>query len=105
MKKDNSPKAPDPATIWYPARLDQYLNRWFANYEDARKSLERDRGYLFPYKHHFFITETGAVKAMGLDPDDPDWKKIGWDCAKPLEKGAFKRLLEKREFAFRKGIR
>lgn len=90
------------ATIWYPAHLDQYLNRWFAGYDAARESLEREGGYLLPYKHHFFVCDWGAIKAMGLDPQDPDWKAVGFDCARPADPVAFRRLLERRTRAARK---
>ena len=89
-------------TIWYPSHLEQYLNRWFARYEEAKKSLEQEGGYLFPYKNQFFVCEWGAVKAMGLDPKDADWEKIGFDCAKPTDPEAYKRLVEKRKTADKK---
>lgn len=82
--------------IWYPDHLTEYLNRWFATYEQARDSLEREGGYLFPYKHHFFVCDWGAVKAMGLDPHDADWKAIGFDCARPADRTAYGRLKEAR---------
>ena len=88
---------PDTGTLWYPYGLDVYLNRWFPDYGKARDALDKEGGYLFPYKHHFFICREGAVQAMGLDPYDPDWNKIGYDCAKPSDPAAFLRLCEKRE--------
>ncbi|HYG80054.1 MAG TPA: hypothetical protein VD861_06685 [Pyrinomonadaceae bacterium] len=91
--------AKDADTLWYPPTLDVFLNRWFKTYEEARCALESDGGYLFPYKHQFFLCEAPAVKAMGLDPDDPDWDKIGRDCARPADEQACRRLREKRERA------
>ncbi len=32
-----------------------YLNRWFARYGEARASLESESGFLFPFRHQFFI--------------------------------------------------
>jgi hypothetical protein len=83
-------------TLWYQPNLDVFLNRWFSNYPDARKSLGSDGGFLLPYKQHFYVCEAGAIRAMGLEPDDPDWEKIGWDCAQPLDMPAYLRLHEKR---------
>lgn len=83
-------------TLWYQPNLDVFLNRWFSNYADARKSLGSEGGFLLPYKLHFFVCEAGAIRAMGLEPDDPDWEKIGWDCVQPLDMPAFLRLQEKR---------
>jgi hypothetical protein len=38
-----------------------------------------------------------VITALGLDPEDSDWEKIGYDCAHPDDKDAFARLREKRE--------
>ena len=83
-------------TLWYPPALDVFLNRWFKSYEEARRLLEGEGGYLLPYKHQFFICEAAAVEAMGLDPCDPDWDKIGRDGARPADEQAYQRLREKR---------
>jgi len=37
-----------------------------------------------------------VIGALGLDPNDPDWEKIGFDCAHPVDAAAFERLREKR---------
>lgn len=97
-----NPAGTDLATVWYPDQLAVYLNRWFTTHDEARASLEMEGGFLFPYKHHFFVCEPGAVKAMGLDPNDPDWKAIGFDCARPADPAAFRRLLDRRIMAARK---
>jgi hypothetical protein len=86
----------DESTLWYSDKLDVYLNRWFAKYEEARGSLDSEGGYLLPYRHQFFVCEFGAINALGLDADDPDWKKIGCDCVKPVDLEAYERLSEKR---------
>jgi hypothetical protein len=82
--------------IWYQASLDVFLNRWFSGYDDARKSLDSDGGFLLPYKNHFFVCEADLIQAIGLDPNDADWEKIDWDCAQPKDIEAYQRLLEKR---------
>ena len=73
-----------------------FLNRWFSNYEEARRSLESEGGFLLPYRRHFYVCQPEAISAMGLDPEDPDWELIGRDCARPSDAGAFERLREKR---------
>jgi hypothetical protein len=90
--------------LWYPRRLDVFLNRWFANYEEARRSLLDEGGYLLPYKHQFFVCQAEAIQAMGLEPDDPDWERINWDGARPADAEAYQRLSEKREQARRDGL-
>lgn len=86
----------DMDTLWYQTSLDVFLNRWFSNYEDARGSLETTGGYLLPYKHHFYVCKAEVIQAMGVDPDDPDWERIHWDCGRPIDREAFQRLCEKR---------
>jgi len=87
----------DISTLWYQTNLDIFLNRWFSNYDDAKRARETEGGFLLPYKHHFFVCKAEVIRALGLEPDDPDWEKIEWDCARPEDMGAFQRLREKRE--------
>ncbi|MEK6279818.1 MAG: hypothetical protein AABN95_05640 [Acidobacteriota bacterium] len=89
----------DAGTLWYQPNLDVFLNRWFATYEDARKSREKDGGYLLPFRRQYFVCESEVIRTMGLEPADPDWEKIGWDVARPLDVEASERLREKREQA------
>ena len=81
----------------YVARMDAILNRWFTSYERARASLESEGGYLFPHANQYFVTEREGVRELGLDPDDPDWARIGWDWVCPEDAVAWQRLREKRE--------
>lgn len=91
-------------TLWYQSNLDVFLNRWFSKYEDARRSLESEGGYLLPYRHQFFVCEAGAIRALGLDPGDEDWERVGRDCAEPADEQAYRRLRGKRERAVRGGL-
>ena len=94
----------DGETLWYPRTLDVFLNRWFASYEDARESRLSEGGYLLPYRHQFFVCQAEAIRAMGLEPDDPDWERINWDGARPINEEAYQRLREKRAQAVRDGL-
>jgi len=87
---------PDPDKLWYQPNLDVFLNQWFSNYEEARRALGSGDGFLLPYKNHFFVCEADVITAMGLEPDDPDWEKIGRDVAMPKDPEAFQRLRKKR---------
>ena len=87
----------DPSKLWYDPNLDVFLNRWYSNYEEARASVDRDGGFLLPYQKHFFICQAEVISALGLDPGDPDWETIGYDCANPRDSAAFERLRQKRE--------
>jgi hypothetical protein len=87
----------DPAKLWYQTSLDVFLNRWFSNYADARRALESEGGFLLPYQNHFFVCKPDVIQALGLDPNDPDWEKIGYDCARPSDKAAYQALFARRE--------
>ena len=82
--------------MWVPA-MDVHVIRWYSNYDDAWGSLEEEGGYLFPYRHHYFIADAEAVRELGLDPEDPDWELIGFDWVHPQDSEAWERLKEKRE--------
>lgn len=73
------------------------LNRWFAAYEPARRSLDEHGGFLLPYRNQFFICEAEGVRLLGLDPADPDWQAIGYDWLRPADARAWGRLCERRE--------
>ncbi len=86
----------DSEKLWYQPNLDAFLNRWFSHYDEARRALDSEGGFLLPYKKHFFVCEADVIQAMGLDPADPDWEKIGRDGARPQDEDAYQRLREKR---------
>ena len=92
---------PDKDTLWYQPNLDVFLNRWYSSYAEAQKALERHGGFLLPYKNHFFVCESDVIQALGLEPEDPNWEKIGWDAAQPADLEAFDSLREKRECVVR----
>lgn len=64
-----------------------------------RPGRDRNRagGYPLPYRHHFFVCEPGAIEELGLDPADPDWELVDWDCARPKDPEACQRLMAKRK--------
>jgi hypothetical protein len=76
-----------------------YLNSWFATYAEAHTVHaalgEGERRYLLAYQRHVFLADRGFVEALGLDPDDDDWQKIGWDWVRPADGEARRRLYGK----------
>jgi len=62
--------------ILYVASMDAFLNRWFTTYEEARRCLDADGGYLLPYGEQFFVTVESAIRELGLDSADPDWERL-----------------------------
>jgi len=82
------------------------LNHWFMAHDDARDfrdqaPSDRPYRYLLAYKRHFFVTARSFVKMLGMDPDDPDWRAIGYDWARPEDPLARGRLYYKRLAALR----
>jgi hypothetical protein len=100
----DAPEA-DFGTLLYGAGSGAYLNHWFATHEEARAQQEETkagpRQYLLAYKRHCFLAERGFVEALGLDADDPDWARIGWDWVRPRDPEARRRLYAKRLAALR----
>lgn len=70
-----------------------FLNRWFVDYAQAKESLAEQGGYLLPYRDQYFICESGFIEALGLDPYDPDWEKIGRNGIEPADPQAWARIL------------
>ena len=69
-----------------------FLNRWFSSYAEARASLAALPGFLFPYGEQFFVCEPGFVRALGVDPADADWERMGHDWVQPRDPAARERL-------------
>lgn len=85
----------DFGTLLYPAGAEVHWNIWCASYEEAAGIRENHGGYLLAYRRHFFITDRHFVVTLGLDPDDPDWQRIGRDWVKPARAAARERLYRK----------
>jgi hypothetical protein len=86
-------------SIMYVPRMDPFRNRCFTSYDEARRALDSEGGYLLPHGGQFFLTVAGAIRELGLDPGDPDWERIGWDWVRPGDPEAWERLRLKREVA------
>jgi hypothetical protein len=77
-----------------------YLNHWFATYEEAHAVhadllVAGQRRYLLAYQRQLFIAESGYIESIGLEPDDADWRAMGWDWARPRSYAARRRLYGK----------
>jgi hypothetical protein len=83
----------------YVPSMDAVLSRWFVTYEEARASRDREGGYPLPYASHYFVTSAEGIRELGLDPDDADWARIGWDWVQPLDAAAHERLAGRRSRA------
>lgn len=77
---------------FFEGRGSAYLNRWFRDLATAEESLRDEGGWLFPYRHQFFICEAGFLDARGIASDDPDWALIGHNWVRPADAAAHARL-------------
>jgi len=84
----------DFGTLLVPGSCGAFLNEWHANYSSARQSLSEGR-YLLAYKRDFVVVTRDFITELGLDPDDPDWQRIGHDWVKPGDFAARRRLYDK----------
>ncbi|MEH6633175.1 MAG: hypothetical protein V7776_20355 [Halopseudomonas aestusnigri] len=78
-----------------PARCYAYTNFWSAFYEEAREARANTNGYLLTYGTQYLVTEADYIATLGLDPNDPDWKKIGMNWAQPDDISARENLYHK----------
>jgi hypothetical protein len=85
-----------------------FLNHWFSTYDEARR-VHQDllamgsTRYLLAFKRQVLITEGGYIESLGLDPEDADWREIGWDWVRPRRVDARCRLYAKLLMAGRPG--
>jgi len=84
--------SPDPGPVTWVPGMAVFLNHWFPDYPEARAYLDAEGGFLLPYGKQFFVTCPEAIRERGLDPEDPDWQRIGWDWARPADAAAWERL-------------
>lgn len=93
-KKMTTPN--DAGPLMYVESMSVFLNQWFTTYDEARAFREAEGGYLLPFKNQFFVTVAGAITELGLDPNDPNWERIGWDWVRPLDSQSWELLRDKR---------
>ena len=78
---------------WYP-RPSPFALNWFSDYQGALDCMKQTRGYLLSYRGQFFVATADYIDYIGLDPEAEAWKKIGFNVVEPLDKKAFKELLQ-----------
>jgi len=66
-KKANGPL--NMGTFFYPKGSGAFINEWFANYPEARKTLEEQTKskYLLPYKNQFLVITKGYISLFKID--------------------------------------
>lgn len=52
-------------------------------------------GYLLACRRQYLVVDGYFIESLGLDPNDPDWKAIGYDWVRPSDVAARSRLYPK----------
>ena len=86
------PEERDFGTLLYPREGAPYPNLWVADEDEARRLRMETGGYLLAYRLQFVVAQRELVAALGLDPDDADWRAIDFDWPRPRERAARTRL-------------
>lgn len=85
----------DFGTLLSPPGSAAHWNIWCADYDEARDIRAENGGWLLAWRKHFFVADRHYVEHLGLDPEDPDWERIGRDWARPHDADARARLYGK----------
>jgi hypothetical protein len=85
-------KVDDFGSLLCPLECSAHQNIWSASYEEARSIREQTAGYLLAYRRHFLVVDRYYIETLGLDPDHPDWDRIGRDWVQPAQPEARRRL-------------
>jgi hypothetical protein len=75
-----------------PRRCGAHVNLWYARYEEAAAVRAERGGYLLAYRRQYLVVDRYYVETLGLDPDDPDWSRLGFDWVRPRDPAARVRL-------------
>lgn len=87
----------DMGTFWHAPQCHVLLNAWLAQADAAREALAATSGgVLLPYRRQFVVVRGDYLRAIGLDPDDPDWAAAGRDLVRGYGGAAWERLARRR---------
>jgi hypothetical protein len=81
-------------TLLYPQH-GPTLNRWYSDYEEAKRDRAACDGYLLAFKRQFLVVGPEYIASLGLDPADTDWTALGRDWVSPPNPAARARLYDK----------
>jgi len=87
----------DMGTFWHAPACHALLNAWFAQAQPAREALARmPDAVLLPYRRQFVVVGAPYVRALGLDPADPDWHAAERDLVRAYGTAAWLALARRR---------
>lgn len=73
----------DFGTLLYPGRCSAHLNIWCASHDEARRVRDARDGFLLGWRSQYIVVDDDYIRTLGLDPADPDWRRIGRDWVRP----------------------
>lgn len=82
----------DFGTMLYPPRSGGHLNLWYRRYDEAFSARQESGGYLLAYRRDFLVVDRWFIETLGLDPETPEWRRLGFDWVHPVEMQARTRL-------------
>lgn len=85
----------DFGTLLYPGRCRAHFNIWCASHHEARQIHGESGGFLLAWRKQYLVVDDDYIRTLGLDPEDPDWGRMGRDWVKPQDAGARKNLYGK----------
>lgn len=68
---------------------------WYASYDEARKHLNENGGFLIPCEKHYFVCDIHYIENLGIKASDPDLKAVGHDWVHPADRESWNRLIKK----------
>ena len=89
---EDAPGTPDLGTLLHRDLGGAYWNIWSASYAEASRIRAEHGGFLLAYRKQFLVVEDHYLAALGLDPGDADWERIGRDWPAPRDREAWSRL-------------
>lgn len=69
-------------------RHDHHVSGWYTRYDEAAAVREQTNGFPLAYRRQFIVADRQCIRALDLDPDDPDWAALGFDWACPRGQAA-----------------
>jgi hypothetical protein len=72
-----------------------FIHSWFKDYQKAEAYHLKNGGYLLSIWKDFIVCGNEYIECLRLHHLPEDWKKIGYNWAKPKDKDAWFRLFEK----------
>ena len=82
----------DFGTLLYPQPCGGHLNLWYRRYDEAVCGRDATAGYLLAYRRDFMVVDRLFIDSLGLDPEDPDWHRLGFDWVRTKDMLARTRL-------------